>query len=539
MDRTKSDGQFLEYLETGSEGHEPEEHRRMEKETYPFDYKFKTKPYHHQLKAFHISRDREAFALLMEQGTGKTKVVLDTACFLFNRGDINALLVIAPNGVHRDWVEIEIPIHLPDYCPYISNVFDAKKINTKIWKKEHGAFYKASETRTLKVFTINIEAIATVRGMQFVKNFVTFFKVMAVVDESTRIKNPKAKRSKVAHAVTKYAPVRRILTGTPITQNPLDVFSQFKFLSPDILPVSNYFLFKHRYAITIKRQITRGNKTWSYEDITDWQNLGELKQLLADHSYRVLKKDCLDLPEKIYQPLRVDLKKSKAQFEAYQSMKKNMIVELTDEEDTSTYVTATMAMTKLTKLQQILGGFVIDEGQAHFLDDNVKLKALMYDLEDVPLDTKVIIWARFRAEIQTIYTNLMESKTFNPEGLQIAAKYYGGVPSEERTQIVKTFQSPASPLRFFIGNPAAAGLGITLTEASLVYYFSNDFSLENRLQSEDRCHRIGQHNPVIYKDIICPGTIDKLLIDTIANKKDMADLLTGDNVVQTLMRYLT
>ena len=532
--------EFLRYIEGGPERHESEEPQSMEEETYPFDYKFKTKPYQHQLKVFHESRDKECFALLTEQGTGKTKIILDTACYRFNKGDIDALLVIAPNGVHRDWVEIEVPRHLPDYCPYIANVFDAKKTNTKAWRKEHGRFYQPMKSRKLCIFTINVEAIATPKGMQFVKNFVTFKKAMAVVDESTRIKNHKAKRSKVAHAITKYSPVRRILTGTPITQNPLDVFSQFKFLDPKILPVSNYFVFKHRYAITIKRRISRGGKTWEYEDILDWQNLGELKKLLADHSYRVLKKDCLDLPEKIYQPLQVDLKKSKQQFQAYESMRKNLVVELSEEdEDDPTFITAPMAMTKLTKLQQILGGFIMDEGQVYLLDDNVKLDAMLYDMEDISEDTHVIIFARFRAEVEGIYNRIMESKIFNPNKQQVAAKYYGGVSSEERTQIVKDFQSPASPLRFFIGNQAAAGHGITLTAASLVYYFSNDFSLENRLQSEDRPHRIGQHNPVVYKDVVCPGTVDKLLMDTIANKKDMADMLTGDRIVHTLMRYLS
>jgi SNF2 family DNA or RNA helicase len=209
---------------------------------------------------------------------------------------------------------------------------------------------------------------------------------------------------------------------------------------------------------------------------------------------------------------------SPEQRKLYREMKDKYLAELED----GTVVTAPMALTRMLRLQQILGGFINDEfGDTHVVDGpNSKLDALMYDLDDVPETASVIIWARFRREIETIYDAV--TKHF---GGGSAGKYYGGVPNDVRRQLIKDFQD--KKVRFFIGTPQAGAHGITLTAAQIVYYFSNDFSLENRIQSEDRAHRIGQVNKVTYKDIVVPGTVDMHVLKALKNKQSLSDLVQG------------
>jgi len=476
------------------------------------DYKYKTEPFDHQDIVFKLSRDREDFALLMEMGTGKTKVIIDTAAWLYARGKIEAVMVIAPNGVHSNW-EGEIDIHLPDWVKRTVRIYSSRG-NTKKYKKYMSALGTGDD---LKIMLMNVEAMATKKGQAYASKFTRIYSCLTVVDESTRIKNPKAIRTKACIKAGRASSYKRILTGTPVTQSPLDLYSQFDFLGDDILGFSSYFAFKARYAITMRRTNKRGGKTWFYDEIIDFCNLDELTEKIDPYSYRVTKKECLDLPNKQYSQVRVTM--SKDQKKIYEDMKASFRAEL----DEGVTITAPLALTRLLRLQQILGGFVNDEfSETHVIPGkNPKLDALMYDLEDVPDDVSVGIWARFRAEIECITDKLKEVY-----GKGSAASYYGGVKTEDRMKIIERFQ--AGDLRFFVGSPAAGAHGITLTKGSLVYYFSNDFSLENRIQSEDRFHRIGQVNKVNYKDIVVPGTIDIHVLSAHKKKQGFADTVTGD-----------
>lgn len=491
------------------------------------DFQFKTKPFVHQLDVFLRSRDMESFALLMEQGTGKSKVIVDTAGWLWSRGKIDAVLIVAPNGVHRNWILNEFPAHSPDFVDY-KGAWWGSTLKTG----ETKALLSATTHSGLKVVAINVEALQTEKGVKFIKDFLIAFDTLLVVDESSVIKNPTAVRTKNLLKLRVHAKYRRILTGTPVTQGPLDIFTQYAFLDPEILHTSSYYAFRNRYAILENRKF--GAK--SFVEITGYQRLDELQKLIESCSFRVTKDECLDLPDKLYQKRYVEL--SANQKRLYSTMKKDLLAEHNGKE-----MTAMFAMTKMLRLQQIVGGFFVPDPEL-VMNEDMELTGQVIEQKPQPIDKvnprveslielleetngKVIIWARFRAEISAICEAI--TRTF---GEQSAVEYHGGVDNASRADNIQRFQSDPA-CRFFIGHVQAGGKGLTLHAATTVVYFSNDFSLENRLQSEDRAHRIGQHCNVTYIDFIAEGTLDEKVVAALRSKKDLADLLTGDEPLES------
>jgi SNF2 family DNA or RNA helicase len=488
------------------------------------NYTYKTEPYAHQRAVFEKTRDMEAYALLMEQGTGKTKVIVDTVAHLYGQRKLEAVLVIAPNGVHRNWGLNEIPIHMPDRVPRYVATWDSSRSSTKKYKREMDGLFNGAEE--LKVLLMNVEAFSHKGGVEFAKNFLgAFGRVMVVIDESSKIKNVKAQRTKNIVRLRESATYRRILTGTPVTQNHLDVFPQFYFLDPKILGQQSFHVFKHYYSIVVKKKawkIAKSGKNkgkrvqYTFEDVMRSRNMDELQERIAPWSYRVTKEECLDLPPKVYTEIPIPM--APEQRRIYAKLKTELLMEAGDEE-----IPVLMQLTRLLRLHQIAGGFVATEdGTTEPIPGtNPKLAALMDDVDTLPAGEQCIIWARFRAEIEAIFAALEAEY-----GPGCAGTYYGGTKPKERAKLIQDFQG--GKVRFFIGSQQAAGMGLTLTAASTVYYYSNSFSLEDRLQSEDRCHRIGQHKPVLYKDIVAMGTIDRLVIGALKSKKGLADILTGD-----------
>lgn len=462
----------------------------------PNDFSFKTKPYDHQRKAFYLSRDKESFALLMEQGTGKTKVIIDNAAYLYGRDEISALIVIAPNGVHRNWLSKEIPAHMPDWCDYKS-VYYYSGISAKDTAKFNDII---SAQDCLKIFAFNCEAFVSKKAVSFMEKIILSNKVMLVVDESSRIKTPGAKRTKVITKFSKDVKYKRIMTGTPVTKGPEDVYSQFKFLDPYILGYDSYYSFRARYCVM---------GGFENRQIVSYNNIDELTQAIEGHSFRVLKKDCLDLPEKIYQRHPVEL--SKKQRKLYDQLRKNFVTELEGE-----HLSAPEAITRLLRLQQIIcGWFPTEDGGTEIDEKNTRLSALIDLLPDI--QCKVIIWARFKRDIKAIGAALGKK----------AVSYYGEVSNDDREVAVDRFQNDPN-VRYFIGQPQSGGIGLTLTAAECAIYYSNSFDLETRMQSEDRCHRIGTKNNVTYIDFESPKTIDTKIINALREKKNLADTITKD-----------
>jgi len=470
---------------------------------------FKTKPYAHQIEALNRGMNRASYGYLAEMGTGKSKMLIDNLAGLALKGKVNFALIIAPKGVYRNWVAKEIPEHMSEQVTHrvIRWVANPNKTQQAEMKSVSKAF------DGLTIFVMNVEAFSTVKGKTAGEWMAKHFgkSGMIAIDESTTIKNHKAKRSKALMKIAAGFAYRRILTGSPITKSPMDAYSQFEFLGPGLLGSTSFYAFQGRYAVTQKRKMGR----ISFEQVVGYRNLDELTHKIDQHSFRVLKKDCLDLPEKIYTARYVSL--TDEQFKMYEQLRNLAMTML----DGGELVTAPAVITQLLRMQQVLSGHLkTDDGEMVYFPSR-RMEALTEIMEEH--SGKAIIWSRFRYDIQQI--TAMLNKEF---GEGSAAAYYGDTPDEERNDIVRNFQNPDHPLRFFVGNPATAGYGLTLTEANLCIYYSNSFDLEHRIQSEDRCHRIGQKNNVTYIDLITAGTIDEKIVESLRAKIEIGAKVLGE-----------
>jgi SNF2 family DNA or RNA helicase len=478
-------------------------------------YNFKLKPFDHQLDALRNGVHRKEYGYFMEMGTGKSKVLIDNLGMLFLDGQINFALVLAPKGVYRNWVAKEIPEHMSDDIPHrvIRWVASANKKQTEEMRSVKDNF------AGLTIFVMNVESFSTKKGQTagewMARTFGNYG--LIAIDESTTIKNHKAKRTKALLKIASQFKYRRLLTGSPITKSPLDIYSQTEFLRPGLMGHESFYTFQGRYAVLQRRSM--GAK--SFQQIVGYKNLDELTEKIDTFSYRVLKKDCLDLPDKVYTARYVTL--TDEQFRMYSLLQQQAMLLFEDGE----IVSAPAVITQMLRIQQVLSGHLkTDDGEMKYFPSR-RMDALKEILEEH--DGKVIIWSRFRYDIIQI-TQIL-NKEF---GEGSAAAYYGDTTDDERQAIVEQFQTPSSRLRFFVGNPATAGYGLTLTEADLVIYYANDFNLETRIQSEDRAHRIGQKNNVTYIDLVSEGTIDEKIVEALRNKIDIGARVLGEEAREWL-----
>ena len=477
-------------------------------------YKYKTEPYDHQRDAFEESKDKLNYAYFMEMGCGKSKVLIDNMAYLYENGEIDTAVIVAPKGVYRNWVLKEIPIHLPERIDH--RVFTWRASPNKAQKKELEEATVIGGHDGLRILVVNVEAFATEKVMRYLRTFLKDSYFLLAVDESTTIKNPKAKRTKQLTAVGKAATYKRILTGSPVTKSPMDLYAQCTFLNPDLLGFSNFYAYQNRYAVTRRQRM--GAHT--FEQIIGYRNMPELADKLRGFSNRVLKKDCLDLPDKTYSARHVSL--SPEQAKHYVTLK-NYALAILDEGQ----VTAPQVMTQLVRLQQLLCGYLVTDDDEVVEIPNRRMDALMDTIEE--MDGKIIIWSRFRNDIKRI-TEALKKKY----GEDSAGCYFGDTTDDEREKLVENFSDPEHETRFFIGNPQTAGYGLTLVSASNVIYYANDFNLETRVQSEDRCHRIGQTKAVTYVDLIAEGTVDEHIVKTLTKKIDLAGAALGEEVREWL-----
>jgi SNF2 family DNA or RNA helicase len=469
------------------------------------NYKFKSKPFAHQSKALEMSWDKEVFAYFMEMGTGKSKVLIDNIAMLFNAGKINGALIIAPKGVYKNWFDSEIPNHMPDYVE--------KKIG--LWRTDPNAkdlkplFSTGAE---LHILIMNVEAFSSKKGVDFAKKFLSCHNTIIGIDESTTIKNPQAKRTRAIVELGTKSKYRRILTGSPVTKSPLDLFAQCYFLHPYLLGHESYYTFKVRYAVT--KQINVSGRT--IQIIVGYRNLGELSEKLKPFSYRVLKDDCLDLPKKTYTKRIIEL--TDEQKKVYKTMKQQAIAFLNGK-----MITTATVITQMMRLHQITcGHFKSDDGTIQTIKNN-RIDQLMEVLEE--MEGKAVIWAHYRYDIKNIVETV--SKKY---GENSVVTYYGDTSTDDRQKAIKKIQDPKSPVRFIVGTPQTGGYGITLTGASTMIYYSNGYDLEKRQQSEARIDRIGQEKPMTYIDIIAEGTVDDKIVQSLRKKVNIATEIMGEEL---------
>lgn len=544
---------------------------------------FKTEPRAYQRRFFERFKDADYFALFMDMGTGKTKVALDVAAHKFETGQCTALLVIAPNHVHEQWVRDECPKHLA--VPYKAFVWKSSWIGRSYWVKQLNDFI-VEVLPVLKVLVVNVEAFQSDTVVPFVADYVHSNKVFTVIDEGTRIKHEKAKRTKTIHKLQKYGQ-RALLTGTPVAQSPFNLWSMMEFLKHDYFGC-NYFVFQHRYGILMrgtnqrtgaKFNVQMDEATWGkvksklkalreqrngalmptdYEDIgvmvgtseknvrfidsqdhfVKYKRLDELREYVAKDVGAISFAEAVpDMPEPVYEVMYVDM--SPEQKRVYKELKANLAAEYAGKS-----VTVANKLALVTRLQQVTGGFFpYLEEEKHYSperhewysqvvgagkligDSNPKLDAIMEDLEEVNFDDmKVMIWAHFVPELKHAYEQLKKQYK--------CCLYYGGTPDKERERIIRGFKDGEYDI--FIGNQATAAFGLNFQIAPLHYYLSNDQTNENRLQAEARSRRMDKVQVCVYKDVIVRHTYDEKIYAAIKEGRDMNDYFKSVTVEELL-----
>lgn len=476
-------------------------------------YDFKTEPYRHQREALNVCKAWLApeFFWRMDMGTGKTKVAIDNAGALFERGKIRGLFVVAPNTVCRNWAGVEIPAHLPDRIARQVLVWRPKADQRAQWRDDWAALkqpcdYRTSDAPRLAVFVMNHEALATVQGVAYAQTFLLSHPCLFVFDESTAIKNPQAKRTKAALKLAKLAPYRRAMSGLPVVKNPLDLWSQCEFLQHGILGDTSFYSFRARYCQLAPVWGVKGAV-----EILGYRDLGKLRDVLNSFSFAVTKEECLDLPPKVYTKRYVPLTDEQARI--YKQMAADFEVFIGSGE-----ATAPNVLVRLLRMQQILCGYLpLDDGKIEEIP-SLRLHTLIEAFRDT--DAKAIVWAPFRRDVERIASKL--ATEFRTK----VAQLHGDVSADGRAANIHEFQNNPD-VRFIVGTPQTGGVGVTLTAATVVVYYANTWDLGIRAQSEDRAHRIGQKSAVTYIDLVAPDTIDETILDALRAKRSLAEAVTG------------
>ena len=466
-------------------------------------FNYKTKPFEHQRDALKKGADSNNFAYFMEMGTGKTKVTIDNAAYLFLQNKIKHVIVVAPNSVYLNWVK-EIETH----CSVASHIM-CHKLDNLI--SPH-----LNDPLKLTWYLFNVEALSHKSGLKKVKEILTAGnETMMIIDEATTIKNRTAKRTKNIIELGKYVSFKRILTGSPVTKSPLDLYSQCAFLDRSLLGHDSFYTFRARYAVM--HEIDMGGRSVLLPKY--YTNLSELEQNIKKFSFRCRKSECLDLPDKLYTQYYIDLKDEHQK--AYNQLKKNAWAVIQNEE-----VSYSNKLTEILKLHQCVNGHVkTDDGKIIEFDDP-KLDELLNLIEEN--DGKFIIWANYIYNIEKII-KILESKY----GKDSVVSIYGAINAERRIQNCKRFENE-NTVRFFVGNPTTGGYGLNLVSASHVVYYSNSYNLEVREQSEDRAHRIGQDKNVLVIDLITKGTVDEMIIAALKGKIKLSAKTLGEEAKKWL-----
>ena len=466
----------------------------------------------HQTVALRKAWHPKEFALFHEMGTGKSYTAVNLAAARYEAGLIDALVIICPTPIKNVWYTGEGTWYNDDGELQGSEIEKWCPIDYSCWvysSGDHPTVWSREKRDELKIFIIGVESLSITNGqsIQALEYFQRFHRFMCVVDESSRIKNYKAQRTKNVIKVGGWADYRMILTGTPVTQGLEDLFGQFLFLDAKIIGCKNYFVFRNRYCVM---------GGFQGKQILGYQFKEDLLDKIKPYVDYVTKKECLDLPEKL-KPPPVVVQPTANQKRVMLQLKQEYAMQDGDDE-----ITVSTVLERMMRFQQVIGGtFPFElEGEYHtkpIPGGNPKVDEMKELLSGLPETTKVIIWARFVPEIGYI-RNALDSKY----GRDASVEFYGATDNDQRIANVRRFQGD-SACRFIISNQTVGGYGQTWTAATYVIYYSNSFSYEDRYQSEDRPHRKGQHNHVTYQDIEMAVPEDKMILRAIRKKRNLAE----------------
>ena len=456
----------------------------------------KTKPWVHQARELELW-DSEARALLWQMRTGKTKVVIDTLGGWYEHKGLKSAIVIAPNGVHENWVRAEFPVHA-DY-EYVAHVWHSSKKNKEI--------LELLTKKQLFIFAVGKEAILSDRTKKVINKILRRGPCALIVDESHHFGRPGAKRTRIARGLARKCVMRRILSGTPTGNSPLRLFSQFEILEPEALGYRRYSSFERRYAVLAQRFSPHSRR--QYSQVVGYQNEEELQAKVAQYASVVLREDCEDLP-----PLTITrhyYEMSPAQEKAYKAVKEEMVAEL----ESGSTVEAIEPGVQLIRLQQILSNYCLtDELDLETVDKKKepRLDALM-DCISGP----TIVWCRFREDLRRVVMRLRK------EGIT-CVEYHGTVKQADRREALTWFMEGKAEV--FVGQPACAGEGLDLSRAQTIVWYSHVFDVVSRDQASERATKVGG-NSIAIVDLAVARTIDEYILNNLDKKHDIADQLTG------------
>lgn len=447
----------------------------------------------YQKQVFELAKDREYFAYFMDRGTGKTRPLLQDALYNFTQGRIDALLVLCPNSVKTGWVawphtlkEGDDPDQVDTHIPgarCIKGVWSSK-MNAED-KRAWAGFEKAinKKPHRMIVLSVNYEALLGDHVMGFLKEFCEQYRVMIVADESTRIGKMKSKRTKRAITLARLCPRRRILTGTPILKSPMKIFSQALFLDKRALPYSSQFSFRNRYCIM---------GGFKCKQILDYQNMDELGELISKWSFRKQRLPS-EGPPKIYIKRRVEMQPEQAK--AYKEMREEFYTTIQGED-----ITATIVLAQMTRLQQILGGYIRKDDKIIEIippSRNPKVQETLEILEDLP---RCVVWFRFREELAAVASQLEPLSFF---------EFHGDLSDNEKVAVRKAFYR--GERQYVLATTQTGGIGINeFKVAANAIFFSRDADTEQQEQAEGRTDRVGSqiHDRLAYYDVYVPNSID-------------------------------
>lgn len=430
--------------------------------------------------------------LFLDMGTGKTLLTLYAYEQLLAAGLADHAVVVAPKALLTTWLD-EAAKHTSPPRPFV------------VWgrggAKKLEAALLAFASVPGQVFLVNVEAfqVRNARLAQFLESLLKTRRVLAVVDESSKIKSPQAARTKTLLKLAEAARYRLALTGTEVTNSPLDLYTQLKFLARDFWQgLPNFFAFRYRYAV-LDTEYGPGGR--SFQVVVGYQRQDELKRRVDAVSSRIKKEDVLDLPPKRYQDVWLEM--PAALRKVYEELKAELAAEYEGKE-----LTVANAAVLFGRARQLVGGYFPGPNgtPGRVIDANLKADYLADELEDT--DEKVLVWACYREEVRLLTRRL-------PRAVALS----GEQAPAERDAAVAAFRDPAGP-RVLVANPAVAAYGLNLQHCRLVYWYSNPVSPEQRWQGEDRCHRIGQTGSVLYKDLLYRDSVDERVKALLAGKTE-------------------
>ena len=433
-------------------------------------------------------RKSKSVAILAEMGTGKTLISIGIAGYLYLHNHINKLLIVAPLSITRVWEE--------EFDKFADFDFQLKVL-------EGSTVEKCEQLRNLFGNKLQVAVINYESCWRMEKQIADWKPDMIICDESSKIKNSQAKQSKALHRLGKISKHNMILTGTPVTNNPLDFFSQYKFLDESIFGGS-YYAFRARYAVM---------GGYGHYQVVGYRNLPELTEKAHSIAFRITKKEALDLPEQIDTKRYVELEPIGRSI--YDQVEKESYAELEHGE-----IVTTNVLTKLLRLSQITGGFIKDEfNELAEQVSSAKLEALEEIVEEcLDAGKKLVVFARFIPEIDAI------AKMLKRYGIKYAM-IRGDV--KDRAGEVDKFQNDPET-KVFIGQLQTTGMGLTLTAADTAVFYSLSYNYADYEQAKARIHRIGQKNNCTYIHLLAKKTIDEKVMDALSKKKNLAELVVDN-----------